>query len=176
MTDTGFWVTTEGAEGGTYVPMLTVSDDLSFTLTKVRATAYAQAALAAAADAEMDAAVVKQLTEHLQLTIENAGALLAGMRATRPERTAAGITFTGGVSMFDRRPFVTVHHGKQAIGQMDPAGARRHALHVLEGWVAGEHDTAYAKALLEIGLEIEQVHQVVEGLREHREDWTVSDG
>jgi hypothetical protein len=166
------WITTEWIDGA-YRPVLTLTNDLSFTLTKTRATAYAQAAIAAACDAEYDAGVMKQLTQRLSLDDSAAGAMIMSLRRNRPTREAAGVTFTGGVSAFDKSPFVSLHHGAQALGQMTPAQARRHAIHALEGWTGGELDTAYANALKETGLDEERIGQVVHAAGEFREPWAV---
>jgi hypothetical protein len=173
--DDSMWISTGwDEEKAYYVPILTIQGT-PITLTKARATAYAQAAIAAAADAEHDAMIVKQLTERLSLDQDAAVAVMAKGRETRPPREASGFTWTGGVSLFSGQPFVSIHFKELALGQMDPASARRHGMHALEAQVGAENDTSYAYALKGTGLGWPEVTQVVAAAGEYRQEWSVAD-
>lgn len=173
----GFWICTEPTiDGKTYVVTLSMSEDLAFTLTPIRASAYATALLAAVADAEYDHAIFRQITEKVGMAEELAFQLVRDVRNERPQREAAGLKFIPGVSARKRHPFVQVTSNNQEVGQFDTDSARRHALHVLEAVPAADLDAAYLKVLrATIGLDENRARQIVENVGEFREPWKVAD-
>lgn len=172
----GFWIRTEPTiDGATYVVTLSVNEDLSFTLTPTRATAYATKLLTAVAQAEYDAAVLHQMVS-LGLEAEVAAQLILDLRGDRVELEAAGLRFDPGVSARAQHPFIHFIWRGEPIAQMDTPSARRHALHVLEAPAAADLDALYLKVLRgQIGLDEGRARNVVAALADHYPTYSVAD-
>lgn len=175
--DEGFWIRSEPTlDGKAFVVTMSLDGDYAVTLTPTRANAYAGALLGAAAEAEYDAAVLRQITERLGLDDDVAGQIVIDLRAERPVRSAAGLTFVPGVSVAKRHPFITIERDGEPVGQFDTPSARRHALHVLEAVPGADLDAAYLKVLRgTVGIKEETARQVVEDIVNYRVEWSVSD-
>lgn len=173
----GFWIRTEPTiDGKAFIVTLSIDQDYAVTLTPTRAMGYATALLGAAAEAEYDAAILKQVTTRLGLDDAHAVQLVNDMRADRPPRRGAGLIFEGGVSRRLRHPFITILRDGTPIGQMDTPAARRHALHVLEAPAAADLDALYLKVLRStVMLEEDVARTVVNDIENHRASWAVSD-
>lgn len=172
-----FWIRTEPTiDGSAFVVTLSISEDYAVTLTPARANAYAGTLLAAAADAEYDAAILAQMTGKLALTDETAGQLIVDLRKERTSRIAAGLTFVPGVSQRERHPFIRIEKDGEGLGQLEVPAARRHALHVLEAVPVADLDAAYLKILRGmVGLDEPRAREVVQDIINHRPEWTVGD-
>lgn len=172
-----FWIRTEPTiDGSAFVVTLSITEDHAVTLTPARANQYAGALLGAAAEAEYDAAIVRQMTERLSLDMATTAQLIRDMRAERPTRIAAGLVFEPGVSQRKQHAFIRIVRDEQAIGQLDVPAARRHALHVLEAVPVADLDAAYLKVLRGIvGTEENTARQVIEDIDNYRPSWGVSD-
>lgn len=166
------------ADGSTYVVTLEVSADRVLTLTPTLAVAYASAVLAAAARADYDAAVLRQLTSADGLGVDHrtaAGLLADSVRPDRPplpDPTDGMLTLTPGVSLTpDRqlRPFLVVNLDGQPAGQWTPDDARAHAMTALEAVAVADLDAGYYRALIgPVGTDPDAARRVVDNLAEFR--------
>lgn len=143
------WVRTQpSASGRTYVVTIDFTDDLSRTLKPTEASEHARYVLAAAMQADHDAAVFRQLSDH-GLELEAIAETVRALREDRPPlRTAQReLTLEPGVNP-EGGPFIRVSLDGQAIGQWTVADARSHAQGVLEAVHAADLDAAYYRHLV----------------------------
>lgn len=154
-------------DGRTYIATVHLDDDTAVTLDRDRATAWATAVLAAAAEAEHDARVLRQLTEILHTTTTEAVHVIGDLRSRRPPRTdatTAPLRLESGVTL-EGRPFLILAINGQRVGQWTCTDARGFAQHVLEVNSAVDLDTAYHRYLTEqLGLDPAQARDVITGL------------
>jgi len=79
------------------------------------------------------------------------------------------INVISGVSAFTGEGFVTIRWGAEA-GQLTPAAARQHALHVLSCAEAAENDAVTQKVLQEgFGLDVQSAGQFLILIRDRRQ-------
>lgn len=168
---TALWVSTDPTPDGVYRVNLMWGPDQALVLDQETAMAHAREVLNAAAEAEYDAAVAKQLrargVDHKAVV-----QMVLDLRAERPEvPPPTPMSLTPGVSAFTGQPFIGLHmHGKQ-IGQWSPDDARDHAVYVLMSLRVAELDSAYLRGLRAIGLDDSTARAVVGDLATHRDDF-----
>jgi hypothetical protein len=172
---TTLWVTTEAAADGTYIPSIEISDDQSVPLTRDTAIRHAMAVLTASQYAQYDAAVIRQLTDKLDMPLDMAAEAVVSLRADRPpldEADTAPLVLSPGVSGTSREAFVGVWLGNRQVGQFDAESAAQHANYVLQVTIAADLDGAYHRWLRTAGIDDNRARAVVADLR----DWRTSDG
>ncbi|MEV4122877.1 hypothetical protein [Micromonospora sp. NPDC049645] len=176
--DRAVWVESGVAADGTFVVEVHADGDWSFALDRDRALAYVATVYDAAARAEYDAAILRQLTSR-GLSREVVGeVIIKDLRPDRPplnDAATAPLTFTPIVSEVSGHPFVHVHvHGRSArepqfLAQWKPASARQHAGHVLDALAVVDLDAGYLRALVGvIGIDAPRARAVVATLADHR--------
>lgn len=174
--DAAVWVESGVAVDGTFVVEVNAAGDWSFVLNRERALAYVATVFDAAARAEYDAAVLRQLTSR-GLARELVGAMIANdLRPDRPpldDAATAPLRYTPIVSDSTRQPYVHVHlHGRgepQFLTQWRPASARQHAGHVLDALAVVDLDAGYLRTLVGvIGLDAPRARAVIATLGDHR--------
>jgi hypothetical protein len=171
LSDEAIWVRTDPTPDGVYRVTMTWGDDRALVLDREAAAAHAGEVLAAVAEAEYDAAVVRQLTT---LTGDQENALMV-VRGLRKDRASAapttGLGLVPGVSAFTRRAYLKILMDGKPIGQWDPADARQHATFVLEAVRVAELDSAYLRMLRGVvGLDDQTARGTVGGLGQYRDE------
>jgi hypothetical protein len=162
------WIKTDLTPTG-YVVTLDASDDNTRILAPAEALAYAAGVLAAAARAEYDAAVLKQITgKKLGLSLEAAFALIETMRKDRPPLHPSAtrpFTFHPAVTMAGKA-FLRVECEGEEPSQWTPHQAREHAMWVLESVAVADLDSGYLRTL--VGSSRDTATQVVDDLANYR--------
>jgi hypothetical protein len=166
------WIKTDLTPTG-YVVTLDASDDNTRILTPDEALAYAAGVLAAAARAEYDAAVLKQITgKKLSLPMAAAAEVIETMRKDRPPldpRPTRPFTFHPGVTGAGKA-FLHVDCEGEEPGQWTPKQAREHAMWVLESVAVADLDSGYLQTLVAtVGSSRDTATQVVDDLANYRE-------
>ena len=172
MADDTLWVSTDPTPDGVYRVNLMWGPDKALVLDQETAMAHAREVLNAAAEAEYDAAVAKQLQAR-GVDQRAAAQMVVDLRAERPEVTpTTPMRLVPGVSAFTGQPFIALHMDGKAIGQWSTADARQHALYVLMSVRVAELDSAYLRALRgAVGLDDATARAVVGDLATHRDDY-----
>lgn len=163
-----------------YAVTLDVGPDLSRTLSEPEAIRYARAVLHAAARADYDAAVIRQMLDTVQVPPGHVATLVAELRARRAPLDRAGLEpIELGAHVAAPRllgdgarveAFLTVYVNGKGIGQWTTDDARRHALYVLEALSVAQLDGEYVSLLMDrVDLPLGHAHVVVEGLAAHRD-------
>ncbi|MGI5292759.1 hypothetical protein ACQEVF_56940 [Nonomuraea polychroma] len=164
------WVRSDVTPDGIYTAAIHFSDDRSRVLDHDAGMRYVHAVVAAAARAEHDAAVVRQLTS-LGLPRQAVGEAVQSLREDRPplDHTAtAPLRLEPGVSGQTGEAFITVIIDDKPVGQWTADDARSHAVGVLEVFTAVDLDAAYRRYLVAtVGLDLPTATAVVTGLGEH---------
>lgn len=149
------WVTTEPSleahrtqPGGTeYVVSVQFNADSSIVLSREEAPEYAYAILGWVAQAEYDAAVLRQM--ETRVSKEVVVQLILDLRALRSP-IASGVTgplaLTPGVNQ-NGEAFLDVVIDGERVGQWSPQDARSHAISVLESQVVAGLDADYLEVL-----------------------------
>lgn len=166
------WVGTEPAAGAdattTYLVVVGVDEDLSLPLSSSEAMDYARLFLTAAAAADYDAAVFRQLTEKVGVEKADAARVIGLMKGKRPQQWAwGGVTVTPGVSA-QIQGFVDVEVGGRTW-QWDTPDAVEHARFVLEVAAGAEFDQRYHEYLVtEMGMDPMTAREMVSDLPRFR--------
>jgi hypothetical protein len=139
------WIRTAPDMQGVYRTSVDVNDDVSFPLTRETAATYAYHILGAVAEAEYDAAIIRQLTK-VTGDEKDAVQIVADLRADRPVPAKVGpLTLEPGVSVYTGKAFLEVKVDGRGIGQWDAPDAREHALAALEAVLVADLDGAYLR-------------------------------
>ncbi|MER7707266.1 hypothetical protein ABTX81_30735 [Kitasatospora sp. NPDC097605] len=137
----------------------------TFPLEKIRSTA--EALFAAAAAAECDAALIAELRAGLQLPDEVIGVMLGKVRERRPLPAGTFLRIEAGVSASTGLPFVKVRQGSNA-GQLSPDEAKAMGRQWLASAEAAEHDAITRYVLRDSGrnpVEVEDFFRAMAALR-----------
>lgn len=152
----------------TYTLAIELTPDRAVPIPGERAAgAWSRAVLRAVAEAEYDAAVLRQVAS-LGLTAEHGIRIVQDLRARRtavrwPARDA--FRLDPGVSAFTGLPFLHVVIDGKPCGQWTTRAARAHALAVMEAAVVCELDSAYRQVLVtEVGAGDDLALRAVDGL------------
>jgi hypothetical protein len=145
-------------DGRTYIANVHLDPDTSRALDRDQGQAWAATVLAAAARANHDALVLRQLLGHLGVALHTAAGVLQDLRDDRPpldHNATAPMRLDPGVNQAGE-PFIVVHVHGIPVGQWTCADARQHATHVLEVSAAVDLDAAFYRHLTgHIGLDPE---------------------
>jgi hypothetical protein len=170
--DRAVWIkTTMTDDENGYVVTIEASDDRARILNPVEALVYAGGVLTAAARAAYDAAVLKQMVQKLELSLEAAAQVIVDLRKDRPPLDPAAtyplILESGATMAF--KPFVKVLVEGQEQGQWSVEDAREHALRVLESVAVADLDSAYLREMIgTLGVSKSTASQCVEDLGNYR--------
>lgn len=141
------WIRTSPDPEGTYRPTIDVGDDVAYILTRESATEHVFNVLSAVAEAEYDAAVLRQMNnivDEPQAAIQ----VVLDLRKDRPDPISVGpLVFRPGVSTRTGNAFLKVMLNGKALGQWTIQDARDHALRVLEAVLVADLDAAYLRTL-----------------------------
>jgi hypothetical protein len=172
---TEVWVKTEW-DVARYVVVLETSDGYKRTLTPDRALAYAAGLYTAVARAEHMAAIMRQMTETLGLTREDARDTVLGLHDDLPplnHKATAPMMFHPAVGLQDGKTVPVVMTGLEKNDE--PSGywtieqAKEHALGVLDAVEAANLDNAYYRSLVgSVGIDENRAHHAVADLVNHR--------
>lgn len=174
------WVnSTPTFDGKGYVVSLEMDDDEAYVLDPEVARIYAFAVIEAAARAEYDNAVYRQLSEKLRITDQQTVLqMIVDLRKDRPDIVQPPLPFeivpcVAATRMGqDDAASVQIHRGQEVIGQMDIPAARSHAEAVLELLTVADLDSAYFRQLVGlVKIEPERARQVIDDLA----NWRPSD-
>jgi hypothetical protein len=144
----GLWLTSEPHPDGSYIAVVSVDGDTSWTLSPPRLRKYGLAVIRAAANAEYEQALYAQLTS-MDFSQENALTIVSQFRSRRPRAEPMSTTplaFESGLSAQGMGFVKLMLNGKQ-IGQLDPDATRAHGAGALELLVSCELDAVYRKVL-----------------------------
>lgn len=176
--DEYMWVITEPLpDGEGYMVTIQLNQDNVLSLTPDQATMWAKGFLTAAARAEYDTAVIRQLSAKLKISVQDAVRQVMTMRDDRPPVEGVDpLTLEPGVAMDGTsedptfRAFIAMYlPGRKKYGQVDPKGAREHALIVLESIAVAELDAAYKRSLIgQVGVAEGTARQVIHDLANFR--------
>lgn len=169
------WIKTEPLiDGSGYMVTLDASEDVSVSLTPAEAFRHAQGILAAAHRAAYDAAVMRQLIRKLHIDDMAAMEFVMSMRKDRPplapEDTAPIWLEPGVTRPPEMRPFLVQSVNGEKVGQWDIDQAERHARAVLAMSGVADLDSGYLRALRTIGIEEYRAHNVIDDLKNFREE------
>jgi len=166
-------VRSDVAPDGSYVVAMEFGPDESFILDRQGARDWATSVIAAAAAADYDAAVLRQLSAIEGMEREHTAQIISDLRAERPATRTGPLELVPGVSNRDGRGFLTIHlHGK-VQGQWELDDALSHALAVVEVEAIVDLDATYRKVLVGlVGLDDLRARNVVAQLEEHRRPMT----
>lgn len=158
-------------DGRTYIATVQLDGNTARTLDRDQGYAWAATVLAAAAQAEHDSLILRQLHGTVGMPLELAASCVADLRADRPpldDKTTAPMRLVPGVNR-KGEPFIGVHiHGTQ-VGQWTCADARQHAAGIFEVIAAVDLDAAYYRYLIgSIHVEPERARNIVGALGELR--------
>lgn len=163
-------ITSEPREDGTYIAVLSVDADRSWSVSPFGARRHALAALHAAAVADFEQAVYHQLTDGLGVDQTGALKVVAALRHERGavDDATAALRFVPGLNMRGEG-FIHITLDGEPIGQLDAHGARDHAIGVLELVAVLRLDAVYRRLLVtHAGLNDEQAVAAVADLIDHR--------
>lgn len=169
--ESAVWIRTEPTIDGTGW-MVTMELDADHTLALDRAAAMecAYVILGAAAYAEYDASVLRQMRTRVK-DEKSAMQLVVDLRKDRPDldwTLMAPFSLVPGVNS-KAEPFLTVHMKGEPVGQWSLPDARTHALTILEALVVADLDAAYLRCLKGVvGLEDSTARNVVGDLQDFR--------
>jgi len=165
------WIRTVPDLDGTYRCVVEIDSDTSHPITRDTASVYAGAVLQAAARAEQDAAVIRQITK-VTASPERAVEVVRLLRGDRPPIDwPSPLRLEPGVSSRTGEGFLLVRIGDgDPVGQWTPAAAREHATGVMESVEVADLDGAYLRALRTIGIDETRARNVVDDLAGHRSE------
>lgn len=174
MTDTeeqAVWVRTELTGLGTgYSVTVSIGADQSRVLNPTEAREYAETLLRAAAYAEYDATVFRQMSDHTGIGRRLAAGIVVDLRKDRVEldhEAMAPLRVEPGVNQ-NGDGFLSLFVDGEQIGQWTVADARQHAEHVLSTVVGADLDSAYHRVLMgTIGLGRDRASQIVADLQNY---------
>ena len=136
------WIRTTPAAHDTYRPVLEIDDDTAHDLGGGTAWRHAHAVLAAAARAEHDAAVIRQMSAPDADNARRAAELVALLREDRPPiEWPTVLTLEPVVSAFTGDAFLLVQIRGRAVGQWTTGDAREHAIAAIEADAAAMETT-----------------------------------
>jgi hypothetical protein len=171
------WVQTEPDVNGTYFVSLQIDEDEdhSYGFTRENALQYAAYVHEAAARADYDASVIKQLLS-IELDQFVAIKFIEELRKDRPPLDDKWpLILEPGVAHRTGEGFLIVKNGWEAdktgepFGQWTPGAARSHAAHVLEALAVADLDAGYLRQLIGvIGIEKDLARNMVNDLGAHR--------
>lgn len=166
------WIKNEPDEQGTYHVYLELGPDDVIPLDVTTAYQWAREVLSAVAQAEYDAAVIKQI-EALGMPPKAVAEVVGTLREDRadhvPVSAIPGLQLVPGVSQRSRMGFLRLDRRGEPIGQWELDDARQHALAVIEAFEVSILDSAYLRALEHnIGIERGRALNVVGDLINHR--------
>lgn len=163
------WVRTEPTpDGEKYVATLSWGQDRARSMTAEEASAYAGSMLRAAMTATYDAAVARQLQNVLG-SDDDPGfvPMLTRLREQRPARPSVPpLTITPGINA-ELKPFLHLHDGKEAVGQLDVPAAVDHFLAMMIAAIVSDLDQEYYQTLLSFDIDPGLARRSVDGLIEH---------
>lgn len=149
------WIKSEPDNDGRYHLYLELGPDDVVPLDQEAAYRWAREVLSAAAQAEYDAAVMRQLkwTGAEPQDAANAVVFLRERRGnTVPISAVPDLALVPGVSAFSGKGFLRLERRGKSVGQWDIADAKTHALAVIEAYEVTILDSAYLTfATKEIG-------------------------
>lgn len=166
----GIWVTSDANPDGSpsYIVTVSVSDDVALSLKADAAVRYVATVTRAAVLARHDAAVMRQLTGRIGLTVKDAGYTIAEMRQDREpvhDEHTAPLRFEPIVAARDLGPYVHVWAGDKRISQWEPDDCIEHASYVMQCLAGADLDSAYLLYLKRvIGVEDEVARAAVHAL------------
>lgn len=168
---TSIWVRSDVLPDGAYVCTVDFTPDLAVTLTPERALRYVAAVTSAVTAAEYDAAVARQITAKLGLSIGAAASVVAALRADRPPVDQAALdplVVDPAVHAVTGKPFLKCWAG-DLRWQWTPAEAMHHAMAVLTVSSGVDLDAAYRRYLLaSVGLDQSHAMAMVEDVAQWR--------
>lgn len=165
------WVKTEPDLAGVYHVVLELGPDDIWTLDEDAAYRWVGHCLAAAAQAEYDAAVLAQLTAlglPQDVVVATVQKLRSGRPASVPLAEGTGLALVPGVSASTRKGFLRIERNGQPIGQWEIEDARQHGMYVVESVEVAKLDTAYLAVLREADLGDDVAHHAVANLGKYR--------
>jgi hypothetical protein len=158
------WVVSEVNPDGGYTVGVHVAGR-SWTLDRDQATRYALTVVDVCERADYDAAVLTQMSQIDGMTLQAAGALIAGLRESRPpadDAATAPLRFDPIVSGRTGQAAVHVHLDGQQLDQWTPDVARSHAMHVLQMASVADLDAQYWRHMADtVGLDDEAAGKAV---------------
>ncbi len=165
------WIKSEPDENGRYHVYMETGPDQSIPLDADAAYGWAREVLSAVAQAEHDAAVIKQL-RRVGTDVDSAAHLVADMRQDRAEHipisVLPGFAIKPGVTR-EAKAFLVIQRNGEPIGQWDMDDARAHALNVLEAIEVAPLDSAYVRILTsKVGISHEVAQTMVHALADER--------
>jgi hypothetical protein len=164
------WVRSIPDDAGRYHVVLEIDADTSQALDGAKVWLHARAVLAAVAQAEYDAAIMRQLGG-TAADDEHAARVVGHLRARRDLLAwPTPLALLPGVSAFTGEPFLHVRIRDRVVGQWTPADARDHAMGVLELDCVAGLDREYLSVLREARVEDHKARVLVDNLAAHRHD------
>jgi hypothetical protein len=164
------WVRSTPDDAGRYRVVMEIDADTSQTLDGAKVWLHARAVLAAVAQAEYDAAIMRQLGGS-DTDDEHAARVVGHLRARRdPLAWPTPLALVPGVSAFTGEPFLLVRIRDKVVGQWTPADARDHAVAVLELECAARLDREYLSVLRAADVDDHKARVIVENIAAHRHD------
>lgn len=159
------------ADGQTYIATVQLNGDTARSLDRDQGYAWASTALAAAAQAEHDALVLRQLTEVVGIPLALAASCIGDLRADRPpldDAATAPMRLVPGVNA-KGEPFIGVHINGVQVGQWTCADARSHAAGIFDVLSVVDLDAAYRRFLVgALTIEPDHARNIVGSLIELR--------
>jgi hypothetical protein len=149
------------SHNGAYGVVVFVGPDESFPLRRSQALAYASAAIARATEADHSTAIMRMLTERLEMSDDDAYKVVTGdMRpyrgnvedaATRPVAFVPAIGRAVGAHPFAGHfvPMLLMRLHDQRVGELTPEALRRHAVDVMSVLAAVNLDMGLRSCLIE---------------------------
>ncbi|WP_042400069.1 hypothetical protein [Streptacidiphilus carbonis] len=134
-------------DGRTYVATIHLDGDTARTLNRDQGIAWASTVLTAAAQAEHDALVIRQLAGKVGMALDLA--CVGDLRADRPpldDAATAPLRLEPGVNA-KMEPFLALYINGEQMGQWTCQDAREHATGILEVMAAVDLDAAYYRFL-----------------------------
>lgn len=169
------WALTDIRPDGTYGITIQFDQDRVLALEADEVDAYVHLFAAAAERSEYDAAVLRQFTGFLNITLPDATAEVQELRKERSALMLQGLTVTPGVTNdgTDDKPkfrsFITMHLDGKPVGQFTSAQAYDHGIHVVGAAETAQLDYAYFRHLVDvINLDENRARQVVQDLGRFR--------
>lgn len=154
-------------DGRTYVATVQLDGDTARTLNRDQGYAWAATVLAAAARAEHDSLVLRQLHRIVGMPLDLAASCVGDLRADRPpldDKATEPLRLTPGVNSRGE-PFIGVHINGAQVGQWTCEDARSHAAGVFEVMAAVDLDAAYYRYLVgSVRVESDRARNIVGSL------------